>query len=190
MLWMIRSKLYLFSMQVLERPPLEEVVPFYRGYLSTAQGSTLFEALDDATARFNSVVGSISEEQSAYRYAPGKWSVKEVVQHMIDCERIFQYRAMCFARKDATSLPGFDEDHHAANRGADARSIADLRAEHDVLRASTMSLFRSFSSEMLLNTGLANERRFTVRALGWTIAGHALHHIHIIQQRYLDHGQA
>lgn len=186
----MKSSPYLFGMQILERPPLEEVVPFYRGYLSTAQGSTLFEALDDATARFNSVAGSISEEQAAYRYAPGKWSVKEVVQHVIDCERIFQYRALCFARKDATALPGFDEDHYAAHSGADARSIADLRAEHDVLRASTVSLFRSFSDEMLLRKGLANERSFTVRALGWTIAGHALHHIHIIQQRYLDHGQA
>lgn len=187
---MIRSKPYLFGMQDLEKPPLEEVVPFYRGYLSTAQGSTLFEALDDAALRFSSVVGSISDEQAAYRYAPGKWSVKEVVQHIIDCERIFQYRALCFARKDTTPLPGFDEDHYATNSGADARSIAALCAEHDTLRASTMQLFLSFSNEMLMNVGLANERSFTVRALGWTIAGHALHHIHIIQQRYLDHGQA
>lgn len=187
---MIRSKPYLFGMQGLEKPPLEEVVPFYRGYLSMAHGSTLFEALDDATQRFNSVVGSISEEQAAYRYAPGKWSVKEVVQHIIDCERIFQYRALCFARKDTTPLPGFEEDQYAANSAADARSIAELCAEHDILRASTMQLFRSFSDAMLLNVGLANDRSFTVRALGWTIAGHALHHIHIIQQRYLDHGQA
>lgn len=177
-------------MEALERPELEEVVPFYRGYISTAIGETLFEALDHASARFQAVVATIPEEQGEYRYAAGKWTVKEVVQHIIDCERIFQYRALCFARNDSTALPGFEEDHYAANSSANERSLAELCSEHDALRASTAALFRSFSATMLLRSGTANARIFTVRALGWTIAGHALHHITIIQQRYLHHGQA
>jgi len=177
-------------MNATERPELEEVHPFYRGYIGTAEGGDLFGALAHASEEFRKVVAGLSEEQAALRYAPGKWSIKEVVQHMVDTERIMGYRALCFARADATPLPGFDENHYAENSAADGRTLADLIAEHDAVRLSTVMLFRSFSSAALKDKGMANERSFTVRSLGWTIAGHSMHHIHIIQQRYLNHGQA
>jgi hypothetical protein len=109
---------------------------------------------------------------------------------MIDTERIMAYRALCFARADATPLPGFDENTYADQCAADRRTLAELIAEHDAVRLATVLLFRSFGEDMLLHKGTANDRLFTVRALGWTIAGHSLHHIHILQQRYLQHGQA
>jgi hypothetical protein len=177
-------------MNGLQRPELEEVVPFYRGYIGTAEGGDLFEALERASSSFHAVIDGLSEEQGSHRYAPGKWSIKEVVQHMIDTERIMAYRALCFARADATPLPGFDENAYADHSAADRRTLADLIAEHDAVRLSTVMLFRSFNNAALLLQGTANDRSFTVRALGWTIAGHSLHHVHILDQRYLDHGQA
>lgn len=177
-------------MNVTERPELEEVHPFYRGYIGTAEGGDLFAALDVASEQFQACVGALTEEQGSYRYAPGKWTIKEVLQHVIDTERIMAYRALCFARADATHLPGFDENHFADNSDAERRTLAELIAEHDVVRLSTVMLFRSFSDAALKHQGMANERSFTVRALGWTIAGHAMHHIHILHQRYLDHGKA
>lgn len=179
---------YLFAMNGLERPELEEVVPFYRGYIGKAEGGDLFEALERASSSFHAVIDGVSEADGALRYAPGKWSIKEVVQHMIDTERIMAYRALCFARADATPLPGFDENHYADHSAADRRTLADLIAEHDAVRLSTVLLFRSFGEDMLLRKGTANERSFTVRALGWTIAGHSLHHIHILKERYLTKG--
>lgn len=184
------AECYLLAMNAAERPELEEVHAFYRGYIGTAEGGDLFDALDHASTQFLACVSALSEEQGMHRYAPGKWSIKEVVQHMIDTERIMAYRALCFARADAMPLPGFDEDRYAERSDADRRTLAELIAEHDVVRLSTVALFRSFSEAALKRTGMASERTFTVRALGWTIAGHAMHHIHILQQRYLDHGQA
>ena len=175
-------------MNSLERPELEEVVPFYRGYIGTAEGGDLFEALERASIRFHAVIDEVSEEQSLYRYASGKWSIKEVVQHVVDTERIMAYRALCFARADATALPGFDENHYADHSAADRRTLAELVAEHDAVRFSTVALFRSFSEAALLLQGTANDRSFTVRALGWTIAGHSLHHVHILKERYLAEG--
>jgi hypothetical protein len=177
-------------MNGLERPELEEVVPFYRGYIGMVEGSDLFEALERVSSSFHAVLDGVSEADGALRYAPGKWSIKEVLQHMIDTERIMAYRALCFARADATPLPGFDENTYADQCAADRRTLAELIAEHDAVRLATVLLFRSFGEDMLLHKGTANDRLFTVRALGWTIAGHSLHHIHILQQRYLQHGQA
>jgi DinB superfamily len=127
----------------------------------------------------------VSEQQAMYRYAADKWSLKEVIQHMIDCERIFAYRALRFARRDTTPLPGFEENDYAPVSGADARSLQDLMAEHDLVRTSSITLFRSFPPEALALTGTANGRQITVRAIGWVIAGHADHHRNVIEERYL-----
>lgn len=176
-------------MQQLTRPVLEEVHPFYQGYLNTAVGEDLLEAMELASNRLRAHVDLLSEEQSAFRYAPGKWSIKEVLQHMLDTERIFAFRALCFARGELQALPGFDENSYADASNADHRAWSDLLQEHSVVRASTLAMFRSFTPEMLLRRGTANERTFTVRALGWTIAGHELHHLHILKTRY-THGSS
>lgn len=176
------------TMNALGRPPLVEVPPFYQGYLEKAAGDDLFGVLRYASGSFHEVMAAVPEERAGHRYAEGKWSIKQVVRHITDCERIFAYRALCFARGDTTPLPGFDEDHYAMHDHAHGSTLAELGAEHDAVRAATITLFQGFSPPMLMRSGIANGRSFTVRALGWTIAGHALHHVHVLRQRYLDHG--
>lgn len=176
-------------MNVLARPGLEEVVPFYRGYLEAAEGDNLLDALVIAADRMRQCIARVPAGGGGHRYAEGKWSIKEVVQHVIDTERIFAYRALCFARGERAHLPGFDENDYAGASDADRRELDDLLHEHDAVHIATLALFRSFSPDMLLRSGVASERSFTVRALGWSIAGHALHHVHILDQRYLTHGR-
>jgi len=172
-------------MNALDRPDLAEVPTFYHGYLAVAEGHDLLQALRDASARTVSTIAHIPVGKGDHRYAPGKWSIKEVLQHVIDAERIFSYRALRFARNDATELAGFDENTYAANALADRRDLNDLAQELGVVSASTTTLFQSFSPAMLLRSGTANNVSISVRALGWVIAGHATHHMNVIAQRYL-----
>lgn len=183
------TRCYLLPMKSMQRPELEEVPPFYRGYILQAEGSDLFQALENASGRLHEALDMLSAETANHRYAPHKWSIKELLQHVVDTERIMAYRALCFARADSTPLPGFDENTYAANAAVGHRSLQELLAEHDAVRLSTIALFRGFSPEALLRIGIANERSFTVRALGWTIAGHSLHHLHVLKERYLVQAQ-
>lgn len=176
---------YLFRMNASGRPSRDEVAVFYHGYIDRCEGDDLFQALDRATLAMKDVVGHIPPDAADHRYAVGKWSIKEVIQHVIDAERVFAYRALCFARNDATTLPAFDEDSYAPASQAGRRALPDLMDEHDAVRRSTILLFRSFTPEMLLRDGKAGTGRMTVRGTGWTIAGHALHHVHVIGDRYL-----
>lgn len=172
-------------MNALDRPDLAEVPSFYHGYVALAKGHDLLQALHDASARMDATIARVPVGRSDHRYAPGKWSIKEVLQHVIDAERIFSYRALRFARNDATDLAGFDENTYAPNALADRRDLGHLSQELGVVRASTTALFQSFSPEMLLRAGTANDVSISVRALGWVIAGHATHHVNVIEQRYL-----
>jgi DinB superfamily len=117
-------------------------------------------------------------------YAPGKWTVKDMVQHIIDTERIFNYRALRFARNDNTLLPGFEEDDFANAAQANARTLADLLAELKTLRQSSLQLFGSFTDEMLQRTGKAFKSDISVLALGFTLLGHQLHHLNVLTERY------
>lgn len=172
-------------MNALDRPELTEVPAFYHGYIERVEGHDLLRALRDASDRAHTVLNGIPAERGDHRYAPGKWSIKEVVQHVIDAERIFAYRALRFARNDATELAGFDEDMYAPNALADRRELSELAAELELVRSSSITLFRSFTPEMLLRSGTANGVRISARALGWVAAGHAQHHMNVIEQRYL-----
>ncbi len=173
-------------MTLLERPPLEEMPAYYHGYVNTAIGDDLQQTLQNASDRAWAIQRSLPRERHEHRYAPGKWSVKEVYQHMIDTERIFGYRALCFARNDATPLPGFEENDYSPEARCDARAMHAIMREHDAVRASTVELFRSFDDIALLRTGMANNNRMSVRAIGWIIAGHAMHHMKVIEERYLN----
>lgn len=117
-------------------------------------------------------------------YAPGKWTVKDILQHLIDTERIFSYRALCFARNDSTVQPGFDEDKYAANATATARTIDDLLEEFQLVRDSTIALYKSFSDDMMIREGVAFQKRISVLAIGFLSAGHAIHHLNVIKERY------
>ncbi|HSP07494.1 MAG TPA: DinB family protein [Acidobacteriota bacterium] len=128
---------------------------------------------------------SLPEEKLLYRYAEGKWTIKEVLAHIIDDERIYTYRALRFARNDATELPGFEQDEYARYSGANNRKIKNILKEFAAVRNATIALFESLDEEALGRSGVANGNRVTVRALAYHLAGHELHHINILKERYL-----
>lgn len=162
-----------------------EAPAFYHGYIAAAEGSDPIGAMKAAKASTSSTIARIPADRVDHRYAPGKWSIKEVLQHVIDSERVFSYRALRFARNDATGLPGFDENLYAPNAEAGRRELMAIVEEMNVTRASTLAMFQSFTPAMLLRSGRANGNSISVRALGWVIAGHARHHMNVIEQRYL-----
>lgn len=169
--------------------PLPNSYPFhFDKYINLIPEEEVIDALNNQEKNAAQLFESISEEQSLYKYAEKKWTVKEVLQHVIDCERIFTYRALSIARKDSNILPSFNENQYAANAEANKRSWKDLLEEFITFRRSTILLFRSFEKENLLLSGQINDYQMSVLALGFTIAGHAAHHISIIKERYLGLG--
>jgi uncharacterized damage-inducible protein DinB len=142
-------------------------------------------ALRNSTTQLFDLLNSIPAEKHEYRYADGKWTVKEVVQHMIDGERVFTYRALRFARKDDTPLPGFDENLFAQTAKADKRNWNDLIEEFSALRKASETMFASFDNEQLEAEGIASESSIYVLGIGYIVAGHVNHHCQIIRERYL-----
>lgn len=145
----------------------------------------LLEELEISVHRLIKFVQNIPMDKFDYRYAADKWTIKDILQHIIDAERIFTYRALRFARNDKTALPGFDENDYANQTDATKRSIQDLLTELAVVRQATLSLFKSFSNDELLRIGIASNNQMSVRALGFTIIGHQNHHLRIFEERYL-----
>jgi uncharacterized damage-inducible protein DinB len=158
---------------------------YFDNYISLVDTDSLKDALDRYSPEIIKFFRNIPVEKESYRYAEGKWSIKEMVQHIIDAERVFAYRAMCIARGDKTSFPGFDENTYAANSKADERSWDDLLSELDCTRQSTNMLLQSFDEEQLQQEGTTNGSRNNVNAIGFVIFGHILHHVRVVQQRYL-----
>ena len=167
------------------QPNLDEVPPFYQGYVHHVKDLDLFVALQRASHLILELLTTIPEEKGSYRYADGKWSIKELLCHMMDAERVFAYRALRFARNDKTPLAGFEEKDYAPQANAYSRSVAHLGEEMERLRATTIDLFKSFTPEMLQRTGTANGTSVSVVNLGFIIAGHETHHRTILEQRYL-----
>ena len=128
---------------------------------------------------------SIPNHKLEYRYAEGKWTVKELLQHLIDSERIFTYRALRFAREDSTNIPGYEHDDYIIPSRANKRTIDSLLQEYKALRASSIKLFESFDEDMLLQIGSANSSNVSVRAMGYIMIGHETHHCNVIKERYL-----
>jgi len=131
------------------------------------------------------LVLSLPSEKLSYRYEKGKWTIKEILVHIIDDERIYAYRAMCFARNEKTELPGFEQDDYVRYSGANERAITNILDEYEAVRYSTIALLNGLPDEAFLRSGIANNNRSTVRALANHIAGHELHHVNIIKERYL-----
>jgi uncharacterized damage-inducible protein DinB len=172
-------------MNALGRPGPEEANAYFNGYVELADGRDLLEALANASELAWAAVQLIPAEKAGYRYAPGKWTIEQLFQHVVDTERIFAYRALRFARNDATELPGFDENTYADATAHSGRSLRRIMAEHDAVRNATIELYRGLNAEELLRTGVANGARISVRALGWTVAGHVTHHMRVLHERYL-----
>jgi uncharacterized damage-inducible protein DinB len=167
------------------RPDLSRVVNFYHNYIDLVTEDELMEAFDKESASFIRFLDTVPTEKYDYRYAEGKWTIKEVLQHIIDAERIFAYRALRFARKDTTPLPGFDENLFAAASKADRRSWDKLVEEFKVVRRSSELLFHSFDEDQLQSDGISSNSPNYVLALGFILIGHAMHHQKIIKERYL-----
>jgi len=146
----------------------------------------LLKHLEDNFKGVKEFILSLPRERLLYRYADNKWTIKEILVHIIDAERVYAYRALCFARNEKTKLPGFEQDDYVAFSNANERSIENIFSEYEAVRSATIILFESFDDAVLLREGIANDNKATVRALAYDIAGHELHHINIIKERYLD----
>ncbi|XZF12728.1 DinB family protein [Chitinophagaceae bacterium MMS25-I14] len=167
------------------RPDTNDYAPFYHNYVQLAVGTSVATLIANHGSSINDFISSLPESKADYAYAPGKWTVKDVVQHLIDVERVMSYRTLRIARKDATPLAGFEEDDYAVTANAAARSLQSLKDEFLALRRSTDLLLSSFTEEHLQQRGSANSKEVTSNALCYIIFGHILHHIFVLRERYL-----
>lgn len=160
------------------------VPSYYQPFVDLLEGKNALEGLvaDQQAWRF---AQELSENLGQKAYAPGKWTLNELIAHILDSERVFAYRAMCIARGEKNDLPGFDQDAYVAESGANGRQLSDLVKELGQLRAVNISLFRSFTQEALSRKGLANGVEISVEVIGRIMAGHAMHHRGVIVKRYI-----
>ncbi|NDP26983.1 MAG: DinB family protein [Flavobacterium sp.] len=165
--------------------PVNEYSEFVATYINALKDVNLMEELEISLHDFIKFVQNIPMDKFDYRYAEGKWTIKDIIQHIIDAERIFGYRALRISRNDKTPLLGFEENDYVENTNANGRSIQDLLTEFSAVRHSHLLLFKSFSEEQLLRLGIASNHTISVRALGFLIIGHLKHHQRVFQERYL-----
>lgn len=164
----------------------EDYHEFYQTYIDKLPGDkTLGSLLKDNQGDLREVLSVITPEKLSISYAPGKWTLAEVLQHMIDVERIFQYRALCIARGDQTSLPGFDHDAYVPASEANRRNLDSLKTEFENLRSSGIDLYESFSEEMLQRKGMVNNTTTSAGAIGFITIGHTIHHLELLKKKYL-----
>jgi hypothetical protein len=167
--------------------PIEGTYPVYFGnYIKLVPEDNITDALNNQQPLVDNFFDNISEEKSSYAYAEGKWTLKELLQHLIDAERIFNFRSLAIARGEKQSLPGFDENDYAAVSEANKRSWNDLVEEFKAVRKATTFLLNSFTVKMMESEGFANKKKVSVNALAFIIVGHVYHHIKIIELRYLN----
>jgi hypothetical protein len=167
------------------RPDASEYPPFYHGYVSNVPDGDIVALLRDGGRELVSTLSAVPEERGGFRYGEGKWSIREVVGHMIDAERIFSYRLLRIARGDVTPLPGFDENEFARTAGSDSRTMASLVKELAAVRESSVLLFESLPADSWPRKGVASGKEVTARALAYIVVGHARHHLRILRERYL-----
>lgn len=164
---------------------INEYNSYFQSYIDRMAHTDLWEAFSNHRELMTDFIENIDESKLLYRYAEGKWSIKEVILHMIDTERIFSYRALRIGRNDKTHLHGFDEVFFAEYSAADTRSVASLIEEYRAVRIATQVLFRSFTPAVLAQVGVVNNNNVSVRAIAFIILGHEKHHLEIIKERYL-----
>jgi uncharacterized damage-inducible protein DinB len=167
------------------RPDADEYSPYYGKYIQRVADGDLVAILRDQIATSAALLRAAPADRADFAYAPGKWTLKQVIGHMSDVERVMSYRALRFSRNDATELPGFEENDWVANSNSSERTIADLVAEYEAVRAATVHFAKHLDRDALVRRGKANGQEVTVRALLFIIAGHELHHIALVRERYL-----
>jgi hypothetical protein len=171
--------------QAIAAPDPSEYAPYYGKYITLVGGHDVVAALEDQPRETLALLSGLSEEQGDYRYAPDKWSIKEMLGHVIDAERVFSYRALRFARDDRTPLASFEQNDYVRAGDFGDRRLADLIEEFVAVRRATVWLFRQLSPEAWIRQGVASDNPVSVRAVAYIIAGHELHHRTVLQEKYL-----
>ena len=168
----------------MSKPDLSRVPQYYHKYIEKVEEPDLHKAFIIHQQALMNVLMNLPADKWGHRYAPDKWTIKELVQHIIDAERIFSYRALTFARLDTNALPGFDENGYVLSSEANGRNAEDLLQELEVVQKASTLLFYSFTDRQLEAAGTASGVPIYVKAIGFIIIGHALHHIDILKERY------
>lgn len=173
--------------QLVEPPAVEsgEFLAYYARYVALVPTGDVLATLETQIEDTVALLDEFGEERAGYRYAPGKWSVREVVGHIVDTERVFGYRAVCAARGEVAALPGFDENAWVAGADFDRRTLNSLMGEFTAVRRATLALFRNLGEAALRRRVVANGAPVSARALAWIVAGHELHHRTLLAERYL-----
>ena len=166
------------------RPQAGEYAPYYERYISLVRGEDILSTLDEQRRQTVLLLSGRSEAEGDFRYAPEKWSAKEVLGHLMDTERIFAYRALRIARADATPIEGFEQDDYVRNGPFARRALGDMIEDYIAVRRATLSLLRNLDEVAWMRRGVANKNEVTVRALAYIIAGHELHHRRILEEKY------
>ena len=167
------------------RPHSQEYPVYFNRYISLVPEGDVLMTLEDQAVRTVALLSKLSEEVSVYRYAPDKWSIKQVVGHVMDTERVFNYRALCFARGDQAHLPSIDQDQFAANANYHDRPLLDIMEEYGSIRRNTILLYRSFEPDDFTKMGSASDYRLSLGSIAFILAGHETNHINVIKDRYL-----
>ena len=170
---------------LIQRPAVQESGDYFKGYINQVEGEDIMQILTDLKVQTSQLLENLSTEKWDFAYAPGKWTIKEMIVHLIDAERVFSYRALRFARNDQTPLPGFDQDDYTPESRAHQRSIDSIIREYKSVRDASLSLFESLDEKAWKNIGTASNSPFSPLALAFVIAGHEIHHMKILRERYL-----
>jgi hypothetical protein len=181
---MSESAVFTLPTFTIARPQPGEYATYYDRYISLVQGDDILNALDQQRRQTMLLLSGRNDEDGDFRYAPGKWSAKEVLGHVCDTERVFAYRALRISRADATPMEGFEQDDYVRNGPFAQRPLADLVEDFIAVRRATLSLLRNLDEPAWSRRGIANKNEVTVRALAYTIAGHELHHRKILEEKY------
>jgi hypothetical protein len=168
-----------------KRPSSSEYAPYYGKYIELVPDGPIVDVLRSQMSETLKLLRSIPEAKGSHAYAPGKWTIKEVVGHVTDGERVFSYRALRFARADATALPGFDENQYTPNGEFGSRTLQNLADELEIVRRSTAALFEGLPKDAATRMGTASNNPVSVQALAYIIAGHERHHVKLLKERYL-----
>jgi DinB superfamily len=166
------------------RPDSSEYAPFYAGYIELVPEDDVLSAIETQSSETQKVLSSIDEARGSYRYAEGKWSVKEMFGHITDGERVFGYRALCISRGEEQPLPGFDEKEYTANANYDSWKIGDLAEQYALVRRANIVMFRNLPADAWARRGIASNNPVTVRALAYMMVGHERHHLRVLRERY------
>lgn len=166
------------------RPQPNDFAPAFAGYVSLVPEEDVMSVIETQSSEMQKLLATLDETQAAFRYADGKWSVKEVVGHLVDAERVFGYRALCISRGEQQSLPGFDENEYVRNANFDAWKVGELAEMYALTRRANIVFFRNLPEEAWDRRGVANNNPVTVRALAYIIAGHERHHLKVLHERY------